>query len=163
MQGEGVRHPSWPPLPSRKPYRPRSAATPLSPRLELLRQIDREEWDQDQIKKEEAEKEKREARERWEKRERGSACFRRMYEGKDEEGRMLARKWNATMEYMGREGMEEAKRRLYEDKGFLDLYVRCLEAEKVGVKKRMVREVLREMRKRERVWVEAKPDTEASE
>lgn len=138
-------------------------ATPLSPRLELLRQIDREEWDQEQVKKEQEEKEKREAEEKWEKRERGEACYRRMYLGKDEEGRMLARKWNATMEHMNHPRMKDARNRLHEDADFLALYVRTLEAEKVGTKKRLMKEVLREMRVRERVNVELEPEQEPNQ
>jgi len=136
-------------------------AIPLSPRLELLRQIDREVWDQDQIKKEQEEKEKREASERWEKRGRGDKCFRRLWEGAGE-GRELARKWNATMAYMNQPEMRGALERLHGDADFLALYVRCLEAEKVGTKKKLMKEVLREMRKRERVNVEAESDGETS-
>lgn len=137
-------------------------ASPLSPRLELLRQIDREEWDQDQIRKEQEEREKREAREKWEKHARSEACFRRLWEGKDAEGRMLARKWSTTMKYLKGE-RKEIVERLREDQEFRSLYERVMEAEKVQAKKKAVREVLRWLRVRERVNVEPEPDPPRAE
>lgn len=130
-------------------------AVPLSSRLELLRQIDREVWDQEAVRKEQEEKEKRETRERWEKHERSEACFRRMWEGKDQEGRELARKRSATMMYM--KGRRDIVARLEVAQDFRELYQRVMDAEKVGVKKKAVKEVLRWLRVRERVWVE--PET----
>lgn len=130
-------------------------AIPLSPRLELLRQVYREEWDQDQIKKEQEEREKREARERWEKHERSEACFRRMWEGKDQEGRELARKWSATMMYMKERRDIVARLEVAQD--FRELYQRVMDAEKVAVKKKAVREVLRWLRMKEGVNVEVPP------
>lgn len=133
------------------------AATPLSPRLELLRQVEREEWDQIQIKKEQREREERESRERWEKHERSEACFKRLWDGKDGEGRMLARKWSATMNHLNAERRDVVER-LREDQEFRTLYAAVLDAEKVQGKKKAVREVLRWLRVKERVNVEPPPD-----
>jgi hypothetical protein len=123
--------------------------------------VERKYRDQDQIKKEHEEREKREAQERWEKHERSEACFRRLWEGKDREGRELARKWSATMMYMKERRDIVARLEVAQD--FRALYERVMDAEKVAAKKKAVKEVLRWLRVKERVNVEPPPDPPAAE
>lgn len=86
-------------------------------------------------------------------------AFRRLLEGKDEEGKRLAREYNATISHIAQE-RKEIVADLERDEGFMARYQAVMDAERVPAKKRAVKEVLRWLWVEKRVMVKSKPETE---
>lgn len=126
---------------------------PVDPRFELHVHTYREQADFEALETAERTRREEEHREYLRHHQASEDAFRRLLEGKDEEGRRLARKYNATITHLMRERGDLVKE-LEGDQEFRGLYGAVMEAERVPAKRKAVSEVLGWLWTRKRVKVE---------
>lgn len=134
-------------------------ATPLHPLLILRKRIESEDRERDSEIRAYESAIQAELEARREHESRSALAFRKLYDGKNEEGRMLTRKYSATMLYFkaNRELFESLK--LADDSTFRTLYDAMMDSITIPTKRATLRKVLDWLRWKKGIDVEPEPDS----